>query len=219
MEFAHSLTDEERAKFHILSNPNFEVYLKETAPQKWFFRYIHGTETTELPPNENWVYKHRKQRNAQNWRKFPVSGLNIAEVQAFTSWIHKTGRLRGARLCTEFEWERGARGADARFYPHGYALSSTDANFDETYGTDGTTAGPDEVGMYPASESPFGLLDMSGSLLEWTGTYQNKNSIVVRSGSYWNPRMLSSIINRAFIDQNYRSVLTGFRLCASFEPN
>ena len=51
-------------------------------------------------------------------------------------WLDRTGRVPGARVCEEREWERAARGADDRMYPHGDNLEPDDANFDETYGKD-----------------------------------------------------------------------------------
>ena len=49
-----------------------------------------------------------------------------------------------------------ARGADDREFPGGDFLDPDDANFDETYAREPASMGPDEVGSYPASRSPFG---------------------------------------------------------------
>src|SRR5262249_59444970 len=75
-------------------------------------------------------------------------------------------RLPGARLCRDREWERAARGADGRRYPHG--------DMDAPLPDDACTlfrglerAGPCPAGAHPASRSPFGVEDMTGNVWEW----------------------------------------------------
>jgi len=94
----------------------------------------------------------------------PVSGVTWDEAVSYC-------RFRGGRLPTEAEWERAARGHDARRFPWGRHYNSRLSNhgrFDgRPYEEDGFRyAAP--VGSYIDGASPFGLLDMAGNVWEWT---------------------------------------------------
>jgi serine/threonine protein kinase len=57
----------------------------------------------------------------------PVSGVTSEDAEAYVRWLSTTGRVPGARLCSEREWERAARGADGRELPRRDPLAAEDA--------------------------------------------------------------------------------------------
>jgi formylglycine-generating enzyme required for sulfatase activity len=92
----------------------------------------------------------------------PVVGVSWYEAIAFCNWL--TERLgRPVILPSEAEWEKAARGTDGRRYPWGKEITPEHANYDAT-GLRSTSA----AGVFTKGESPYGLLDASGNVWEWT---------------------------------------------------
>lgn len=97
----------------------------------------------------------------------PREGVNWYQAAAFCKWLsHKFGYE--VRLPTYIEWEKAARGTDWREYPYGNDFDATKGNVTET-GIGQTSA----VGLFPSGASPYGVLDMSGNVLEWCLTKYN----------------------------------------------
>jgi iron(II)-dependent oxidoreductase len=88
----------------------------------------------------------------------PATEVTWAGALAYCTW-------RGARLPTEVEWEAAARGKEARPFPWGGAMPTPEL---AVIGLPSGTTVP--VGSRPKGATPEGLLDMAGSLLEWTST-------------------------------------------------
>jgi formylglycine-generating enzyme required for sulfatase activity len=161
-------------------------------------------------------YRGRAGFPAQNWARMPVSGITFNDALAYTDWLHRTGRVRGARACTEHEWERAARGADGRAYPHGEEIKPNEANYDLTYGRAFTAFGPDEVGSHRASDSPFGVQDLAGNVWEWTAFMDDPRIPVARGGSFFQSDTITRPENRAQDLPTRRDAFYGFRVCATY---
>ncbi|WP_437991637.1 nSTAND1 domain-containing NTPase [Sorangium sp. So ce145] len=160
-------------------------------------------------------YPGRARRAVQDWRLFPVAAVSFEDALAYVAWLAGTGRVPGARLCTELEWERAARGADDRVYPGGDRLEPDDANHDVTYGREPLGFGPDEVGAHPASDSPFGVQDLAGNVWEWTVSAGRDGAPVLRGGSWYQDAASSASSNREVAEPTLRNPLIGLRLCAT----
>jgi formylglycine-generating enzyme required for sulfatase activity len=92
----------------------------------------------------------------------PVVNVSWDDAVAYCDWLAGvTGKPY--RLPSEAEWEKGARGTDGRIYPWGDEWDAGRCNTEEA-GVGDTTP----VGAYPRGRSPYGLLDMTGNVWEWT---------------------------------------------------
>jgi formylglycine-generating enzyme required for sulfatase activity len=159
-------------------------------------------------------YRDRTDHVDQDWLDFPVTGISWTDARAYAAWLAASGRVPGARLCDEREWERAARGADDRVYPHGDVLLPGDANFDLTYGQKAFAFGPDAVGLHPESDSPFGVADLAGNAWEWMRSPVDPDRAVYRGGSFYQDALSARSNNSKTVDRQTRSAVIGLRLCA-----
>ncbi|MBL8635405.1 MAG: SUMF1/EgtB/PvdO family nonheme iron enzyme, partial [Myxococcales bacterium] len=219
LEYIESLPPNVQQNLSMIGNPSSSIIFKEIKSKTWQVKIQHAAETTSSNPDGTIIYQHRKIRQVHQWKNLPMVGISGLEAEDYVKWLDKSGKLPGARLCSELEWERAARGADGREYPNGNNLDATDANFDETYGQDGKSAGPDSIGTYPQSNSPFQLFDMAGNAYEWVHSALKPGGYIIRSGGFWNPKFTANSSNRSISDSNYREPQLGLRICISFNPS
>jgi len=137
----------------------------------------------------------------------PVVLVSRGDAEAYARWLSlRTGT--NWRLPTEAEWEKAARGSDGRRFPWGDAYDPARLNSHD--------AGPYDtmpVGRYPDGTSPYGLLDASGQVYEWTATRAGPGRAVVKGGS-WDDRgcgVCRPAARHARPD-TLRHILIGFRV-------
>ena len=164
----------------------------------------------------------------------PVTNITWTDALAYAQWLDTTLRtapttpdsLRALlqsdweiTLPTEAQWEKAARGNDARVYPWGNAPATAHAN----YGSASTSV----VGSLPCPNCAYALADMSGNVWEMTRSplqsYPFNSSdepvdpradalFVMRGGSYRDQANLVRAAVRGGIDPGARQESIGFRL-------
>ena len=136
-------------------------------------------------------------------------------------------RFVGARLPTEAEWEKAAKGDGAGGYTWGDEYDEEKANL----GT-GVTA---PVGSFETDKSPYGVYDMSGNVMEWVDDWYapytdeseankdfGKQYRVLRGGSatvghYIMSKILARTTNRHYYRPDGAGPDGGFRCASAME--
>jgi len=158
----------------------------------------------------------------------PVRCVDWNSAQAYCEW-------RGARLPTEAEWEKAARGGlEGKKYPWGDESPVCQEGADNGAQYIGCSKGTVPVKTF--APNGYGLYDMAGNAFEWAADWynedyyknsptnnpqsQNPSSVeirVMRGGSYYDYGELARAANRERVDtsSSYTLLNIGFRCAAS----
>jgi formylglycine-generating enzyme required for sulfatase activity len=158
--------------------------------------WLDGKVVRRFVPDESWTVDVAEECESHphdfgesfNLPNLPVVGISWYEALAFARWLNERLQAYARRKATsaviwqklaageihiilpsEDEWEKAARGGDERLYPWGNAFNTNLANTSST-GLDSTCV----VGCFPNGASPYGVLDMSGNVWEWTRSNYKK---------------------------------------------
>ena len=166
----------------------------------------------------------------------PVANVSWPDALAYCRWIDAAlrnaaqtppalaERLRAGwqvTLPSEAQWEKAARGTDGRRYPWGGEMRRDRANLQ--------SGGAARAGSVPCPECPYGLLDMSGNVWEWTRSpyrpypfeEQDRGNLdadalwVMRGGSFTDPSRNLRTTTRGGADPGARRSFIGFRAALS----
>jgi formylglycine-generating enzyme required for sulfatase activity len=208
--------------------------------------FLMGNKETERSPLEHRVYvsEFMMDKTGVTWGQYkrfaeatgiplpaqkPYWGIHDDHPAVYVTWEDAKAYCEwaGARLPTEAEREKAARGVDGRKYPWGNEEPDPQrAVFRRSWGKEATAA----VGTHPSGASPYGLQDMGGNVWEWSSDWYDDSyyevspyqdpkgpssgrAHVVRGGSWDSrPDVLSSSC-RSWGSLGYREGDFGFR-CA-----
>ena len=189
---------------------------------------------------EHWQDEGREWSMPSSSALEPVVFINFNQAQEYCRWA-------GVRMPTEFEWVRAARGDTANEYPFGNEFNRAIVGHIATKPNIFAVKRL-PVGMFPGNASPYGVLDMSGQVHEFTDTSADKldgfksfkvtikgekkkdnkvmypapvwdsSRIILKGGSYMNPGINCRVDSRIAFSREAAVPVVGFSIAASEQP-
>jgi serine/threonine-protein kinase len=218
-----------------VTNAQFAAFVSatdyETDAEQTECGFIYDGDEWNCVPGVDWQHPFGPDTDLVGRDEHPVVQVSWNDAKAYCEWA-------GARLPTEAEWEKAARGTDRRTYPWGNTFDSGRVNFCDQNcefgwkdtGADDGYAQTAPVGSYPQGASPYGALDMAGNVWEWVADWYGEGYYsqspgrnppgpdssgyrVVRGSSWFHEANDVRGANRSGINPDVPGIYVGFR-CA-----
>ena len=135
----------------------------------------------------------------KGWENRPVTWVSLEDARAYAAWA-------GKRLPHEWEWQLAAQGTEGRVYPWGNQWQP--ANMPAPV-TSHTMTAPAPVDAHPHGASPYGVMDMTGNVWQWTDEFADEHTraAIVRGGEYYQPKGSIWYFPSAFRNTEHGKVL------------
>ncbi|MCK6570840.1 SUMF1/EgtB/PvdO family nonheme iron enzyme [Myxococcota bacterium] len=140
--------------------------------------------------------------------RLPVTQVTGRDALAYCAWRAERDGLPW-RLPTEQEWEKAARGVDARAWPWGGDWEPTFCRCAE-----GPEGGALSAVGNPNDEGPYGVRDLAGGVREWTSSEHpwDPRRRAVKGGGFLSGRSGCHLAVRTFVKLDRAAPDLGFRL-------
>jgi len=221
-------TNDENKPAHLVRMPAYKID-KYLVTQAEYARFV---AAEHYRPPLNWD----DGRIVAGMALHPVTMISWYNARDYCGWA-------GKRLPTEAEWEKAARGTDARRWPWGDEMNPD--NLNTYYKVRHTSA----VNEYPQGASPYGVMDMAGNAQQWVadqfapypgtgaksdvfepkaldpnyqrGSDEKEELIyrVMRGGSWKSDPLSTTSYHRNYALPNYASDFFGFRCAMDIEKD
>lgn len=155
--------------------PPFDVFMNEYYIDKYEvsnFQFKSCVDTGVcLPPEYTSSESRKSYYGNSEFDNYPVIYVDWHMAKTYCEW-------RGARLPTEAEWEKAARGRQGYLYPWGNEFKGEYTNFCDkncisSWGNEMVNDGYSDtapVNSYQSGVSPYGVYNMAGNVWEWVSS-------------------------------------------------
>ncbi len=190
------------------------------------------------PPSNTSSYTLSNYYNDRTYDHYPVINVNWNMANTYCEW-------RNARLPTEAEWEKAARGESGSIYPWGNSFEGARANFcdtncplrfdwaNENYDDGYADVAP--VDLFSNGITPYGVYNTAGNVWEWVNDWYDSNYYsnspttnptgpssgqyrTLKGGSWVDPGHYVRSSYRVGLDPSYINTYVGFRCASNISP-